>query len=183
MTLTDHVAEYGHSKYDWYFPFFDECLLWVDVDRLLEIGCSSRSLRTWAMAFPMAEIVGLDLSPRGPTNTDDLTTAGVNFILGDQTDMALLESLGAFDVVVDDGSHVPADQMLSFLTLFPRMNSGGWYFIEDLHTSYAVEYEGTIFPFLQGLLDDLHARYRGVDRRWPVAEIRFVDSLVAIRRT
>lgn len=187
MNLKTHVAEYGHSKYDWYFPFYDDVLKGVQVERLLEIGCSVRSLKMWARCFPQAEIVGLDLTPRGPTNTDDLTTAGVNFVLGDQTDVKLLESLGAFDVVVDDGGHLMSQQIISWTKLFPRMNSGGRYFIEDLHTSYDPGYldmTPTTVDFIKKLFDDLHSRYISPhqEQRWPIAEIRLADSIVAIKR-
>lgn len=187
--LSEHVAEYGHSKYDWYFPFYDEVLFggaWIK--RLLEIGCSSRSLKTWQACFPHAEIVGLDLSPRGPTNTDDLPGIGeITFVQGDQTDVELLLSLGAFDVIVDDGGHQMSQQKISWMTLFPRMPSGGWYFIEDLHTSYCSGYQDTkptMVDLIKEMLDDLHARYWEPprERRWPIAEIRLVDSLIAMRR-
>ena len=41
-----------------------------------------------------------------------------------------------FDVVIDDGSHKPEDQLSSFMTVWPFLNKGGYYVIEDMHPYY-----------------------------------------------
>jgi hypothetical protein len=187
VSLTRYAEKHGHHKYDRYFRVYDEAL-GAQADqplRLLEIGVSADSLTMWRSCFPTAEIVGLDLSPGGPTNLDELARVpGITFVLGDQTDHELLERLGSFDVIVDDGGHRPEQQKGSFSTLFPRMNPGGWYFIEDLHTSYWPEYgEGSTIAFVKALIDELHAVWAAVSPTWPIQEVRVIDSLVAIRRT
>ncbi len=192
MNLTDYAAEHGHFKYDWYFPFFDDALRGVQVDRLLEIGVSSVSLRAWLECFPDAEIVGLDVSNSGHTGQDDHEAMAeavdrLFFVLGNQADMETLHSLGSFDVIVDDGGHHSFEQIASFQTLFPRMRSGGWYFIEDLHCSYVAGYQDdgpTAIGFLKTLFDDVNARYFPTPRQqmWPIAEVRFADSIVGMRR-
>jgi hypothetical protein len=40
-----------------------------------------------------------------------------------------------FDVILDDGTHKMKDQQISFAKLFRKLNPGGIYIIEDLHTS------------------------------------------------
>ncbi len=142
----------------------------------------------WNAAFPNARIVGLDKSDGGPTNEDDLPALAakcdwLDFIQGDQTDMDLLKKLGRFDFVIDDGGHTMRQQQVTFATLFSAMRSGGWYFVEDLHTSYMQEYQDApkTTDFIKWLLDDLHANYIGLSRAFPVGEIRLVDSLAAIR--
>ncbi len=191
-SLTAYAAKNGHAKYDWYFPFFDDALRGVKVDRLLEIGNSASSLRTWLHCFPKAEIVGLDVNHTGPTGQDDHhrmadSQKRLTFVLGNQADMQTLHALGAFDVVVDDGGHHSFEQIASFETLFPAMRSGGWYFIEDLHCSYVAGYQDdgpTAIAFLKTLFDDVNARYFPTPRQrvWPIAEVRFADSIVGIRR-
>jgi hypothetical protein len=186
VSLTRYAEKHGHHKYDRYFRVYDEAL-GAQADqplRLLEIGVSADSLMMWRSCFPAAEIVGLDLSLGGPTNMDDLRRVpGATFVLGDQSNSTLLESLGAFDVIVDDGGHRPEQQVGSFEVLFPRMNPDGWYFIEDLHTSYWSEYgEGSTVEFVKTLIEELHASWAGISPKWPIQEVRVIDSLVAIRR-
>lgn len=185
--LFSYVAQHGHHKYDRYFPFYDDCLrdLREHPDlRLLEIGCSADSLKMWRDCFDLWEVTGLDECPRGPTNQDDLAyIPDVVYVEGSQTDLALLDRLGAFDVVIDDASHRPDDQVITFDFLFPRMNSGGWYFIEDLHTSFWPDYgEGSTLEFAQEIIDDIHAPWAHEQRAWPIAELRIIDSLLGVRR-
>lgn len=42
------------------------------------------------------------------------------------------ESGGHFDAIIDDGSHLASDIMNTFDALWPHVNPGGVYFIEDL---------------------------------------------------
>ena len=39
-------------------------------------------------------------------------------------------------MIIDDGSHVPAHQLLGFKLLFPLIKPGGLYVIEDIESSY-----------------------------------------------
>jgi hypothetical protein len=176
----------GHHKYDRYFGVYDE-VLGERADkplRLLEIGVSADSLTMWRSCFPAAEVLGLDLSLGGPMNQDDLANVpGTTFVHGDQADRELLMGLGSFDVIIDDGGHRPEQQVDSFEVLFPRMNAGGWYFIEDLHTSWCEGYgPGNMLDFCDELVDDLHARWQGREPRLAISEIRVIDSLLAVRR-
>ncbi len=41
-----------------------------------------------------------------------------------------------FDIIIDDCSHNPDHQMLSFVKLWPRTTPGGYYVIEDMHPYY-----------------------------------------------
>jgi hypothetical protein len=41
-----------------------------------------------------------------------------------------------WDIVIDDGSHIPRHQLLSFSVLFPCVRPGGMYVIEDIESSY-----------------------------------------------
>lgn len=120
--------------------------------RILEIGVQTgRSLSMWKHAFPDAYIVGLDIeSPSMPLEE------GIEFVKGSQLDSKLLQSLGRFDLIVDDGAHFTGDQIHSFNTLFNQLESGGQYVIEDLETSYQSEYinsDITAVDYLKTLTD------------------------------
>lgn len=97
--------------------------------RVLEIGVDhGGSLQLWKRYFGSdAKIVGLDIDPRCAAYAED----HIDIHIGNQADIALLLSLGSFDIVIDDGSHRLQDQMASFEALWPYTR--GIYLIEDCH--------------------------------------------------
>jgi demethylmacrocin O-methyltransferase len=131
--------------------------------RLLEIGVGAgNSLRMWHDYFPAAKIFGLDLAQAKQFEGLDVTV-----FVGSQADEQTLRRVaaeaGKFDIVIDDGSHRWADQVFACRRLFPHVQPGGFYAIEDLHTSYWDQYRSgpeTAVAFLQGLVDDLNLRGR-----------------------
>ena len=50
--------------------------------------------------------------------------------------------MGGIDIVLDDGSHNMKDIIVSLESLFPMLNDGGVYMIEDLHTAYWRKFGG-----------------------------------------
>ena len=118
--------------------------------RLLEIGIGGYTLRAvggaslamWAEYFPHGRIVGIDIVEKkldlGPR---------VKIRCGSQDDAAFLASVseedGPFDIVIDDGSHVPAHVVASFLALFPRLSDGALYVIEDTQTAFFPQFGGS----------------------------------------
>ena len=93
---------------------------------VLEIGINQgHSLMMWNEYFINAEIIGVDIK------IPEVNT-GCRMICGDATDSTTFNDLGNFDVIIDDGSHKLEHQLLSFNILFPKLNSGGIYIIEDV---------------------------------------------------
>jgi spermidine synthase len=105
--------------------------------RLLEIGVmDGGSLRMWREYYPKAEIIGVDNAMQS-----DLRIDGVELITLDATDPTALKELGKFDIIIDDGSHKTADQQKTFEQLFySQLKKGGYYILEDLHTSLMPSY-------------------------------------------
>lgn len=54
---------------------------------------------------------------------------------------------GEFDIIIDDGSHIGTEQIATFNNLWPSLNPGGWYVVEDLFAAYDPVWnpEGPIF--------------------------------------
>lgn len=101
------------------------------VCRVLEIGVDhGGSLQLWKKVFPTAQIVGLDINPACKEYEEER----ISIVTGDQTDTKLLESLGEFDIVIDDGSHNREHQSVSFNALWRSTRMV--YLIEDCHGPY-----------------------------------------------
>ena len=68
-----------------------------------------------------------------------LTDRRIQLLRGDQSkreDRERIAGSGPFDIVIDDGSHVPEHQIATFKTLWPALRGGGLYAVEDIETSY-----------------------------------------------
>lgn len=100
---------------------------------LLEIGVErGGSLRTWARYFTRATIVGVDIKPDCAKHAGDRRIVEI----GSQADAAFLTELGVKyqpTVIIDDGSHLADHILLTFQTLWPYLQHGGTYIVEDIH--------------------------------------------------
>jgi cephalosporin hydroxylase len=159
----------GRLIHKWlhYFPIYEQYLAPFRGRSvtMLEIGVShGGSLQMWRHHLGRrARIVGIDIEPR----VAELVERGIDVIVGDQSDPEFLASLveryGGFDIVLDDGGHFPRHQIASITHLWPHLNEGGVYIVEDLHTSYWPEYgagrgrDDTFIAWLHERIDDMHA--------------------------
>ena len=117
---------------------------------LLEIGvggyknpkAGGDSLRMWKTYFPFAQIFGIDIYDKKP-----LEEKRIKIFHGSQIDSKFLDdvckSAKSFDIIIDDGSHINEHVIETFKILFPKLNNGGIYVIEDTQTSYWKEFGGT----------------------------------------
>jgi hypothetical protein len=103
--------------------------------RILEIGISEGwSIRMWERYFPRAAVYAIDI------NRSDLRSPRITTFVADQADRKQLQSFldthgSGFNVIIDDGGHSMAQQQISFGYLFPHVVPGGYYIVEDVHTS------------------------------------------------
>jgi len=159
-------------KWTHYFPIYERHFghLRNQAIKFLEIGCGQGgSLQMWKRWLgPRAIIVGIDKRAAcGAFEEDQICVR-----IGDQSDPAflgkLIEEFGAFDAILDDGSHIMSDVSASFESLYSTMSNCGIYMIEDMHTAYLPEYggglkiEGSFMERAKSLVDHLNAeRSRG----------------------
>lgn len=130
---TDKITHHGYHRF---YPWFLQAFRGRPV-RLLEIGIDQLgSVSLWRQYFQEGlELHGID---RDEKQAPD---GNVHLHKVDQSDLIDLkryaESVQApFDIIVDDGSHVPEHQLLSLEILWPLVAPGGLYIIEDIETSY-----------------------------------------------
>ncbi len=170
---------------------------------LLEIGVrGGHSLRMWKEYFPNAQVYGLDIDPdcgRHAESRIEIVTASQNDASALQ---ALAERAGGFDIVVDDASHINHLTCASLEILFPHLNPGGFYIIEDLGMSWVDYAKFADDPhFMEGALktnlahgipidhhrEDLEAAFRRVlydmdINRGDVEFLHFWSKLAILRK-
>lgn len=157
------------KKWNNYFEVYDKILNpYIGKNpKMLEIGVAhGGSVELWLKYFDNeVDLHAVDI------NKDFLDykfdDAKVNYACVDQSSLehwnAYLSSHSNFDIIIDDGSHDSDHQIITLLTLFPILNDGGIYIVEDTHTSYWPEWggglhkKGTFIEFAKQLLDLLHA--------------------------
>lgn len=162
--------------------------------RFLEIGVNNGgSLQMWRRYFgDDAVLCGIDI------NEDCAQYDGQSGMvrIGSQDDADFLgrvvDEMGGVDVVLDDGSHRMAHIEASLRILFPRLEMGGTYAIEDLHTAYYPRYgggldtEANFYNTVRRMIDDMHMWYHpGKDPRIPelsrqIGGLHVHDSIVVI---
>jgi len=169
---TDKVSTHQyHHLYDKYLPELRKKPV-----RMMEIGLGcdmtygpGRSLQVWRRYF---EPNGFDLHfvevDRACATLWAEKMKDVTVHIGDQGNRTFLQELKkkvgpGFDLIIDDGGHFMEMQQISLELLFELVKPGGYYVIEDLHTSYMNLYHDSKFPttmeVVKGYLD---AFYVGV---------------------
>jgi hypothetical protein len=122
------------------------------------------SLRIWRDYLVRSDIIGIDIHQK-----DVDMGRRVHFHQADQSSpedlQKVISNLGVPNLVIDDGSHLGEDQIAAFRFLFPLMAHNSIYVIEDLSTSYYLEYRGGIpapdcsgVGLLRHLIDSVQAR-------------------------
>lgn len=167
MQLNNIGLKYGTDKatYHKYLDFYQKHLpKRTFKGRLLEIGVmDGASLRMWREYYPKAEIIGVDNAMQV-----DLRIEDVGLVEIDATNPIELKELGMFDIIIDDGSHKTADQQATFDHLFNnQLNKGGFYILEDLHTSLMPHYVNSDLTTIQYLKKrkDLKIKYFQRDKK------------------
>lgn len=133
----------AHCGYTDHYPKYLDKLR--DVEFVLwEIGVESgASLRMWSEYLPCAKIYGFDIDHE----CLEVDAGRATVLIKDATKTGFDTVAPHPFVVIDDGSHKPADQMRTFLEVWPLLLGGGLYIIEDLH----IWNEGSFVYHLAGL--------------------------------
>jgi hypothetical protein len=120
---------------------------------ILEIGVySGGSLRMWRDYFgTKCYVHGVDIEKACKVYENDYTTIDI----GDQADRTFWkrfkEMNPVIDVVIDDGGHMPQQQMVTLEEMLPHLQPGGVFLCEDVHGEYDM-----FTPFVQGLAANLN---------------------------
>jgi hypothetical protein len=118
--------------------------------RLLEVGVfEGHSLQLWSNLFPgISHVYGVGTDSLGPSHSNNSLekkqySDKITIYAGDQSNRTFLRHIvkdmgrESIDIIIDDGSHIPWHQILTFEILFQHLLApGGIYIIEDIETSY-----------------------------------------------
>lgn len=142
--------------------------------RLLEIGVQNGgSLEIWSKYFPNAKkLVGCDIDPECARliYDDPRIAVVVQDANSDAAQASILKNSSAFDLIIDDGSHLSADIAKSFARYFPYLEDGGIFVAEDLHCSYWRQFEGGLYnpyssiTFFKRLADIINHEHWGIEK-------------------
>jgi hypothetical protein len=133
---TDKIYTHGYERF--YHKELDKYRNMKNIG-MVEIGVQgNQSIDLWISYFPYAHIYGLDIDKKEYDNDR------VDLFKCDQSKLDDLQSsANKFDpaypiyFIIDDGSHIPEHQILSFNFLFNNvLQPGGIYIIEDIELSY-----------------------------------------------
>lgn len=185
-------------KWHHYIPIYSEVFSFFRNKpiHVLEIGVGKGGgLKMWREYFgPEAKIYGIDIDEKCSEYDGLYGTVRI----GSQSDLTFLErvfeEMGRIDIVIDDGSHHMKDLRKSFEFLFPKIEYGGVYLIEDLHTSFWRSAGGGFYSrknFLRQMnnyvLGMHHWYHSGARKRYSIGKevgsIHIFDSIVVFRKS
>lgn len=130
------------DKFYWhqYMPAYEEAFARLGpVGSILEFGVLGGQSIAWLLRrFPEARVVGANIVPQRPSWPTDPRVQYLRIDQGDRDGMAsALRDLGtSFDLIIEDGSHIPQHQVSCLVEAFDLLNPGGLYILEDVHTSH-----------------------------------------------
>lgn len=202
---TDKHGHHDYCRhYHEHFAQFQEAPITV-----LELGIGGyqfkdrggEGLRMWSEYFKRGKIYGIDIHDKTGISLPPRT----HIFKGGQDDgnflLGVMSSINAPDIIIDDASHMNKLTINSFKHLFPWLKPGGYYVIEDIHSSWWNEhgFDGctdsmnlnafTTINFCRWLINDLNEKNCPpppfpIPARQPyeIDAIHFYEKLVIIKK-
>lgn len=205
MTLDELFIKFGSDKssqHHNYSPTYEKIFAsFKDKNiMLLELGIGGYHyedrgggcLKAFEQYFSKASIVGLDIYEKVFLDSDRIATyicsqddeSNLNFLIE--------EVMGKPDIVIDDASHINSKTIKSFEILFPRLEQGGIYIIEDVETSYwneiasdGTDFQGgthpdTIMNYMKELCDIVNYEHCNGRVKFRQVHLKFGDMIKSI---
>ena len=150
------ALKYGTDKVTTHFydKIYDAVLEPIRNEKLnvLEIGLGcdmeygpGKSILLWKEFLPNSKLSILELNK---TCASKFNKKVENMYIGDQSDLDLLKTIGKsgglFNIIIDDGGHSRKQQVNSLIGLWPFVENGGIYIIEDFFTSFIPKFNDNL---------------------------------------
>lgn len=129
--------------------------------KLLEIGAHAGfGLLAWAKYFKKGLIEGTEIEHNWKQSNSKIwvkykEATRINFNYFDSRKKTIWNEQ-YFDVIIDDASHKPLDQIAIFKNNWPSLKQGGYYFIEDISCRYVSPTKEIVFDMLLELMIQKH---------------------------
>jgi 23S rRNA U2552 (ribose-2'-O)-methylase RlmE/FtsJ len=152
------------TKYSKYFSVYNDLFKKYINQKIVfvEIGVlNGGSLELWRSFFgKKARIIGVDINP----DCKKFKKKGIEIFIGDQSDPRFwknfFKKIGKCDVVLDDGGHTNAQQIVTAISCIPNIKNNGMHVCEDTHTSYLQEFNNpskySFIEYTKKLIDDVN---------------------------
>jgi hypothetical protein len=121
---------------------------------IVEVGIySGGSLDMWKNYFgPKCKIYGVDINEACKVYEKD----DIKVFIGDQSDRnfwrRFKEQVPVVDIIIDDGGHLPGQQIVTLEELLPHLRPGEVYLCEDIHRTH-----NEFSDYLGGIISHLNA--------------------------
>lgn len=141
---------------------------------MMEIGVQGyNSIKMWLSYFKYAHIYGIDIDQKQSEDERvDLYKCDQSNLLDLQNIRSILDPKYPIMFIIDDGSHIPEHQMLSFDYFFSEvLQDGGVYIIEDTEVSY----------WKAGTLYGYNANYGWKDNKSLIEKFKWIADIINIK--
>jgi hypothetical protein len=178
------AKQYGTDKLrHGYTPLYNELFhpIRSAAVNVVELGVlnGASSIRMWADYFTEGTVYAVDVNePRLRRLPVDPRIIPVVADAGRKEQLAALPA--RIDIVIDDASHKPDDQIAAFDCLWPRIVSGGYYSIEDMHAGWA--FQDGRHKFIDYICRLVTECARNTGPLHPFADVRFFRNLVIVAK-
>jgi hypothetical protein len=147
----------------------------------LEIGIEDGySLLMWNEYFKNAKLYGADILDKSFIDNDKIKT----FIINQENENDLILLPKNLDIILDDGGHTMLQQQKTLNILFnDHLKSGGYYILEDLHTSnsnYYLTHGSNPYNNTLKLLHDLKNKKLSENNQYHISLSEFNNLLNSI---
>jgi predicted O-methyltransferase YrrM len=140
---TDKIGKHNYLPY--YFNLFKERR--NEVKKVLEIGAGEgASLRMWRDFFPNAMIYCGEIDEKRIFKEDRIEVIKCDQTIYRDLDTLIEKTGGDIDLVIDDGSHKPIDQISTCLVLMNKLHFGAIYVIEDVSNPKIINNLDKFYP-------------------------------------
>ncbi len=132
-------------------------------------GTPGASVRAFSSFFPNSTTIGLDYDRSILFSNDRIKTYFVNQL--DPTTFDDVEEIQQtfFDLIIDDGLHLPTANLISMFKLLKQLRPGGWFIVEDIGYAAADiwRFVMTLFPstYSVNLIETKSALVLAVNRK------------------